>query len=324
MNQEKISELEKTIAAEYGNIGGMIVMKNGRTLYEHYFNGCTANSTLHVYSVTKSILSLLFGIAIDKGYLEGVHQKVLTFFPEYAVREGETVIQDLTIQDLLTMTAPFQYEEAPYIEYFTSDDWVSFALNLLGGGPKGEFRYMPIVGPDILSGILVRATGKSVLDFASENLFAPLDITVKANVVFQSAEEQFAFNGATDISGWVADLKGVNSAGWGLTLTARDMAKLGQLCLDGGVWNGKQIISTRWIDESTQEHSRWKELDLPFGYLWWVENGAGFMAMGDSGNVIYVSKQKQMVISIASLFDQKAKDRIDFIKEWVEPVFDGM
>lgn len=321
MNSEKIVEMEQAIADRYGNIGGMVVMKDGNTVYENYFNGCTPDSTLHVYSVTKSILSLLIGIAIDKGLIKSVRQRVLDFFPGYVVREGENTIQDVTLEHLLTMTAPFRYEEEPYADYFTSEDWVAFALDQLGGGQAGEFRYTPIVGPDIISGILARAAGKPVLEFAAENLFSPLGIIVKQSVIFQSPEEQFAFIGATDISGWAADPKGVNAAGWGLTLAARDMAKIGQLCLDGGMWEGKQIVSAHWIAESTKEHSRWEELGLPFGYLWWVEHGNGFQAMGDCGNVIYVSTRNHMVVSIASLNDPEAADRIDFIKEWVEPAF---
>ncbi len=223
------------------------------------------------------------------------------------------------------MTAPYKYKFfVPYIKYFTSDDWVKFSLDLLGGrGQIGKFRYTPLIGPDILTGILVKSTGKSVLDFATEYLFSPLGITVEKNVIFHSKEEQLAFNNAINISGWVADSTGVNAGGWGLTLSATDMAKIGQLYLDGGMWNGRQIVSSRWIDESTKEHSRWKKLNLPYGFLWWVENENGFSAMGDGGNVIYVNTKKKIVVSIASLFVQKVKDRIKFIKEYVEPIFDN-
>lgn len=95
-----------------------------------------------------------------------------------------------------------------------------------------------MLGPDILSGILVKATGQSVFDFATENLFSPLGITLESNVVLHSAKEQREFNKATNISGWVSDPTGINAGGWGLTLSPMDMAKIGQLCLDGGMWNG--------------------------------------------------------------------------------------
>ncbi|MNI44515.1 hypothetical protein D3C76_1602400 [compost metagenome] len=102
------------------------------------------------------------------------------------------------------------------------------------------------------------------------------------------------------------------------------MAKIGQLCLDGGMWNGTQIVSTTWIDESTKEHSRWEKLNLSYGYLWWIENGSGYAAMGDGGNVIYVNTNKKIVVAIVSLFVPKVKDRIELIKEYIEPILEDV
>lgn len=319
MKREKQRELEQMIESEYSNIAGLTVQKDGSLLYEQYFNGCTADSRIHVYSVTKSIVSILLGIAVDKGYIKSVHQRVLEFFPDYTVKNGENTIENVTLEHLLTMTAPYKYQEAPYIEYFTSSDYVEFALDLLGGSDKiGDFRYAGLIGPDILSGILVRRTGQSVLDFAKENLFSPLGMTVEDPITFSSEEEQMAFNTRSDISGWVCDEAGNNTAGWGLTLSARDMAKIGQLYLDGGLWEGKQIVSKEWINQSTREHSRWQELDLPYGYLWWLED-QGYSAMGDGGNVIYVNKSQKLVVSIAAFFHPQAKDSIALIQKYIEP-----
>lgn len=328
MNKEKITELEKKIRNDYSNIAGIVVLKNGKTLYENYFNECTDASRIHVYSVSKSIISILIGIAMDKGYIKSINQKVLDFFPEYTVKKREKTIQNITLKDLLTMTAPYKYKFDPYtyIKYFMSKDWIKFTLDLLGGkGQIGEFRYTPLVGPDILSGILIKVTGQSVFDFATENLFSPLGITVESNVIFHSAKEQREFNKAKNISGWVTDPSGVNAGGWGLTLSPTDMAKIGQLCLDGGVWNGKQIVSTQWINESTDEHSRWEKINLPYGYLWWIvdDKEHAYAAVGDGGNVIYFNTKKKIVVSIASLFVPKVKDRIEFIKECIEPIFEN-
>ena len=176
MKQEDIMKLEAAIAADYSNIAGMVVRKDGETVYERYFGGCTAKSRLNVFSVT-----------------------------------------------------------TPYTKYFTSPDWVRFSLDLLGGkGPVGEFRYAPLLGPDILTGILTRVTGQSVLDFAKERLFAPLGIPVERSITFRSREELTAFYKSTDLRVWAADPAGVNAGGWGLTLSPMDLAKLGQLYLDGG------------------------------------------------------------------------------------------
>ena len=324
MKQQLIKIMENTIRKEYKNIAGMTIMQNGNLVYEKYFNGCTESSRIHIFSVTKSIISILCGLAIEKGYIDSINQRVLEFYPEYSVKRDEKTVRKVTIRDMLTMTVPYKYKFNLYKKYFTSMDWVKFSLDLLGGrGHIGEFRYAPVVGPDILSGILARATGRSVLDFAMENLFAPLGITVEKNIIFNSKEEQMLFYKATDMSGWVADPTGVNTAGWGLTLSSTDMSKIGQLFLDGGIWDGRRIVSEKWIAESTTEQSRWKQRNLPYGYLWWVdEQNNGYAAMGDGGNVIYINPKKSMVVAIASFFKPRAKDRIGFIKRYVEPIFD--
>lgn len=323
MNQRKKICLEKIINSSYNNTAGIIVLKNGKTLYENYFNGYTAANNLHVASVTKSIFSALIGIAIENGYIKSIDQKVLDFFPDYTVSKGEKAIQSVTIKNMLTMTAPYKYKSEPYEKFFTSDNWIKAALDLLGGkGQAGQFTYSAIVGTHILSGILVKATGQSVLDFATENLFSPLEIHVGHNVVLHNKEEHIAFFQDKNVSGWVADPQGLNTAGFGLTLTPMDMAKIGQLYLNRGVWNGKQIVPAWWIDESTKEHSRWGELS--YGYLWWIidEKEHIYAAMGDGGNVIYVNTKKKMVVSIASLFIPNAKDRLKLIKEYIEPMFE--
>lgn len=122
----------------------------------------------------------------------------------------------------------------------------------------------------------------------------------------------------------MADPTGINTAGWGLNLTTMDMAKIGQLYLDDGMWEGKQIVSSHWIEESTREQSRCNQWKLSYGYLWWIidEKERAYAAMGDGGNVIYVNEEKEMVVSIASLFVPHAKDRIKLIRAYIEPVFE--
>lgn len=322
IEQENITKLESIIRKDYSNIAGMVVLKDGKTVYENYLNGCTADSRFHLFSVTKSIMSILIGIAIDKGHIKSVHQKLADFFPEHAAKNQN--LHQITLKNLLTMTVPYKYVFPPYKKYFMSQDWVKFSLDLAGrGGQCDKFRYAPLIGPDILSGILIKVTGQSVLDFATENLFAPLGIAVAGNIVFHSKEEQLAFNQSTNISGWAADPQGVNAAAWGLTLSPVDMAKIGQLYLNGGVWYGNPIVSEKWITESTSEQVLWKQRNQPYGYLWWPAGGKekGYAAMGDGDNIIYVSPEKNLVVSIASLFIPRPKDRITLIKEYVEPIF---
>ncbi len=122
--------------------------------------------------------------------------------------------------------------------------------------------------------------------------------------------------------GWVADPQGNNLASWGLFLSPREMAKFGRLYLDGGIWEGRQIVPAAWVAESTREHSRCNDWGkLPYGYLWWVIDASSFAALGDGGNVIYVNTKKKLVVAIASYMAPDVKDRIKWIKTMIEPLF---
>ena len=324
MEQKQIASLENKIKRESGNTAGIIVLKDDNVVYENYFNQCSENDPIHIFSVTKSIISMLFGIAIDQGCIKNPDEKIIDFFPDYHISKSEKTIQHITIRNLLTMTAPYKYKFNPYPKYFSSEDWVRSSLDFLGGNGKiGKFKYAPIIGIDILSGILIKATGKSVLEFAQDNLFSPLEISVDKSIYFQSKEEQLDFYKAKGANGWVADPNGTNTAGWGLSLTTMDMAKLGQLYLNEGYWNGRQIISRKWVAESTQVQSFWNARHLKYGYLWWIIDEAehSYAALGDGGNAIYVNPEDRIVVAVSSLYVPGVKDRIDFIKGEIEPLF---
>lgn len=323
MEQEQTQTLKGTVCRELDNLAGMVILRDGEIQYEQYQSGFTAGDSAHVFSVTKSVISALLGIAMAQGAIQSVSQRVLDFFPGYTPKRGEKVLQTVTLRDLLTMTAPYKYRSAPYTKYFSSDSWVYAALDLLGGrGKIGDFRYTPVIGPDIFSGILQAATGRSVLDFANQSLFAPLGISQKHSVIFSGRDAQMTWYQQGRYHGcWVADPMGVNTAGWGLTLTAREMAALGQLYLNDGAWGGEQLIPARWGRESSAAHSCWAEAGLSYGYLWWVLDKDCFAAVGDGGNVIYVNRAKGLVVSIASTFRPRVTDRLAWIQAHIEPLF---
>lgn len=132
MNNNPITNFTYLIENDYSNIAGIAISKNGSMVFEQYFHEYTKDDALHVASVTKSIVSALIGIAVDKGYVKNIEQKVLEFFPDYTIKRGEKTIQNVTIKNLLTMTAPFKYKSEPYTKVYSSDDWVKAALDLLG------------------------------------------------------------------------------------------------------------------------------------------------------------------------------------------------
>jgi len=322
MTQTNFNTLEAIIKKDYSNITGLVVQQEGIRVFEKYFNNYNPHDAIHVHSVTKSICSILIGIAIDKGYIKSVNQKILEFFPDYHVHPDETTIQKITIKHLLTMTAPYKYKTEPYEMFFLSPNPILDALDLLGGkDPIGNFNYSAIGGIHILSGILSQAIGCPILDFATKYLFSPLNIHVPHSILLHSKEEHLAVMNDKKTKGWAVDPQGINTTGWGLFLTPLEMVKIGQLFLNKGIVHGKTIVSAHWLSESTQEHSRCTQWgNLPYGYLWWLIDKDCFAAIGDGGNVIYVNTKKQAVVSIASSFIPQAKDRITFIQSYIEPL----
>lgn len=313
MNKET---LDNIIREEYNNITGIIVEKSNSRVIESYYNGFDDNSSIHVASVTKSILSILVGIAIDKKFIRDVDQRVVEFFPDYTPKRGEKTLQTITMKHLLTMTAPYKYKSEPYTRVYSSENWVTEVLHLLGGRKDpGTFKYTTI-GIHVLSGILTAATGQTPLDFARKHLFSPLGMDVKEGLELKTRDEHLNFLRHSTVSGWVVDPQGNNTAGWGLTLKTSDMIKIGKLYLQQGYWNNKEIISNSWIEESTQIHSAWG--DLSYGYLWWIIDKNSYAAIGDGGNIIYINPTKELVVAITSSFYPRAKGRVEFIKEHIE------
>ncbi|ALJ06302.1 serine hydrolase [Pseudalgibacter alginicilyticus] len=311
---KNITEL---IKEEYQNITGIVISDKNEIIYENYFQGYKKEDTVHIASVTKSIISILIGIAIDKGLIKSIQQPLIDYFPNYTLKKREKVLPHITIEQVLTMTAPYKFKYEPYTKVYASEDWTKSALDLLGGKKLSEdFKYTT-VGIQVLSGLICNATGSSVLDFATKHLFLPLEINPPKPIRIHTKDEHFAFLKNKHVHGWVTDPKGVNTSGWGICLTTRDVAKIGQLYLKEGKWNNQQLVSSNWIQKSTITHSQWN--DKSYGYLWWVINPNTYAAIGDSGNIILVDKKLELVIAITSSFKPRAKDRITLITEKIIP-----
>ncbi|MBR3251506.1 MAG: serine hydrolase, partial [Erysipelotrichaceae bacterium] len=267
------------------------------------------------------------GIAIDKGQIGSVEDKVLDYFPEYRVKRGEKTIYDVTIKHLLTMRAPYKCKGDPWSKVCISENWTYTSLDLLGGrkGLTGEFNYQTVC-LHVLSGILFKATGMLTVDYANEYLFAPLGIEKHVNYTAKSAEEHKAFTieKTPKENVWFADPQGLGTPGYGLCMSARDMAKIGLLCLNKGRYRDRQIVSSEWIEEMTRpravESKYFRGMD--YGYLWWIIDRQKkiYAAIGNSGNVIYVNPEKNIVIAVASYFKPTVFDRVDFIQKYIEPL----
>lgn len=271
MRQGILSDLDSVIQKDYKNINGIVVLRDGQRVHEKYYNGATAEESNNVASVTKTIMSALIGIAIDQGLIDSVDQKVLDFFPKYPVSANDFMKKSVTIKHLLTMTAPFAFSIKnfgarpfePLDRIRRQKDWVKHTISLMGvKSQMGQFQYST-PSTHLLSAILTKVSNMKARDYANTYLFDPIgmsqidDYDMKA----YGLDDVFGKN----VKGWVKDPQGINAGGWGgLKLTARDMALFGQLYLNQGLWNGRQIISKNWCETSVASN------DNNYGYLWWL------------------------------------------------------
>lgn len=314
MNAEKLSGLDRIITSEYSNINGIVVVRNGYIAYEGYYNGYGPEDTHHVASVTKSVLSALVGIAIDVGSIDNVNQKVLDFFPEYDQGTADSQIREISIRHLLTMTAPYSFEDwhEPLDKMCMQPDWVKYILDMLGQkGTPGTFKYST-AGAHLLSAIITRSTGKSAREYANGHLFKPIGMKEIPDYKMKSFGFEDLFG--RKVKGWVNDPNGNSTGGWGLTLNPRDMARFGFLYLNHGMWDDNKILPGAWTLESTAMNSN------QYGYLWWLREEEGvhaYLAMGDGGNVICCIPEKDLVVAIASEFMMNPRDRWTLIKEYI-------
>lgn len=217
LDAQTLVSMDRYIQTQVPHIYSTLVVRHGYIVFEKYYRG-DADLHYEVASVTKSFTSALIGIALDKGVLRSLDQKVLDFFPEIPVAELSPHVADLTLRHILTMTAGFNWTEETPWSWPQSEDWPSYILHIpMASDPGQAFTYnTPSI--HLLSVILSKASGLSTLDFANQYLFKPMGI---------------------EPSQWTTDPQGRNNGGRGLYLRARDMAKFGYLYLNNGQWDGK-------------------------------------------------------------------------------------
>ena len=305
------------------NIRQIVAYKDNVLKIEEYRGGFSEEDTMNVMSVTKSITSLLIGIAIDRGYIKSVDDFVMDYYKDiYTPKRGEKTIYEVRIKHLLTMTAPYKGKSEPWKKVCTSNDWSLSILDSLGGrdGITNEFRYHTL-GTQILLGIIREASGMNVLEFANEYLFKPLGIEERVNANCTSVEAQFAYlmNKGPHGKVWFMDPTDMPTAGWGLSLSAYEMAQVGLLVLGNGVYNGVRVISEQYLNEMVQTYVSldYKFGNQDYGYLWWLPHRTNdvIAAIGDGGNVIYINKKHNIVVAVTGYFKPMVFDRIEFIEK---------
>ncbi len=270
------------------NMRSTLVIKHGELILEEYVKGGQANEQQDMRSATKSVRSLLLGIAIDQGFIASIDDPIQNYLGDLQPKKNiDPRKENITIRHLLTMSAGWDCNDGDpksagqEDSIYRKKDWLQYALDLPIINTPGEVSSYCSIGTVLLMEVLSRAAKMPVNDFAERHLFKPLDIT---NYRWDHTSR-----------------KQVIPAAKRLYMTPRDMAKIGQLVLQKGQWNGSQIVSQSWITASTKQHT---QLDQSgYGYLWWMttfplsnKSISGFAASGNGGQYIVVFPEQELVI----------------------------
>src|SRR5215475_3522938 len=314
--------LAAAIAAEMNgytnddNIRAIIVQVDGRTRFEHYY-ASSAGQSRSSFSVTKSLMSTLVGIAISEGKLR-LDERLDEMLPRQAPKMNPRVAR-VTLRQILTMTGGFPdtWNLPGNDPLQTAPNWTNYILAHQDRAPGVEWHYSDY-GAHLLSPILVQATGQSVLSYARAKLFDALGISTRPAVQARLDPAHLPAYLHAHFA-WPVDPQGFNLGADGLQLRPRDMAALGQLYLQGGRWHGRQVVSAEWVRQATTAECRKAVVaDLPgygafdpqnFGYLWWVEKTDGadaYYALGFAGQRIEVVPSRHLVIVVSSDVDLTA------------------
>jgi CubicO group peptidase (beta-lactamase class C family) len=267
-----------------------LVIQNDAILYEGYFNGYQADSIVTSFSMAKSFASTLVGLAIEDGLIGSVSDPITKYLPELARRDPR--FSAITIRDLLVMASGIRYEESQprfdnRVTYYDPDlRRAALDKTEIMEAPGRHWLYNNY-HPQLLGMILERGAGKTVTDYLQQKLWTPLGME---------------YAGSWSIS---SDLNGLEKMESGINARAIDFAKFGRLFLNGGKWEGKQIVPESWIEQATQPGSQAAGFfeDNPnfyYKYLWWGIRRSGgksdFYALGNKGQFVYVSPQKKLII----------------------------
>jgi CubicO group peptidase (beta-lactamase class C family) len=275
-DSDKIHRVYEKVFSEdiYPTIHSLIIVRNNKLIVEAYCRDQKERDQFHnLQSVTKSITSILMGIAIDKGFIGSVNKPIYDIIPEYF--DNDIRKRNITLYHALTMQTGLDFDNDVNTEelYINAENSLEYVLSRgLIFLPGTDYHYND-GDPQLISGVIQKVTGKSEEEFALENLFNPLGI---------------------DYYQWEKHRDNTTFGAFGLWLKPRDMAKIGKLMEQNGFWDGEQIVSSEWVEESTA-------LRIPsdyYGYYWHnIEHDTGAIyAVGHGGQYIYIVPHVNLVI----------------------------
>lgn len=302
----------KAVKNSKQDLHSIMVLQHGKVLAEKWMGEGAADKPHILYSVSKTFTATAIGFAVSEGKLK-VTDKVISFFPDKLPAEISPDLKEMSIQDLLTMSCGQDTDPTNSIRKQEGVDWVQEFLSVPVEHKPGTYFVYNSMGTYMLSAILQKVTGEKIVDYLSARLFQPLSIAYPR---------------------WDESPQGINCGGWGLYLTTEDMAKMGQLFLQNGVWEGKQLLPAAWIEEATTskiaslpagvrpENVKMKPEDSDWlqGYCYqmWRCRHNGVRADGASGQYIIILPEKDAVIAVtADIGDMQAE--LNLIWEYILP-----
>jgi CubicO group peptidase (beta-lactamase class C family) len=301
---ERLHRMEQAIrAGDFKAVTSVLIAQHGKLIYERYFDGDGVNGLRNTRSATKTITGMLIGAAIERHLIPDVEAHVLSYLQDkLPIANPDPRKSEITIEDFLTMSSILECDDENNFSrgneerMYLVEDWAKFTLDLPIRGfpdwvakpkdsPYGRSWSYCTAGPTTLGVVLERAAKRSVPDFAREVLFAPLGVTSLK---------------------WQFQPLGTAMTGGGLELRSRDLLKLGQLYLNGGVWNGRRILPSEWVEKSLSPHAHARE-DTDYGYLWWLQtfhSHAGpvpsYGMYGTGGNKLIIFPGKALAVVITT------------------------
>jgi len=266
-------------AGELPRLRSLLVSRRGELVVEKYYNGARASRPLNIKSVSKTVLSALVGIAIERGLIESIHAPIAPFFQAVLGEGADPRKREITIEDLLTMRSGLQSTSSRnYGAWVHSSNWVRHVLTRPIDSPPGLQMTYSTGNTHLLSAILTKVSKRSTWEFAQAELAEPLDIT---------------------LARWPRDPQGVYFGGNDMEMTPRQMLAFGELYLNRGRANGRQIVPESWVDASFVPRTRSRRSHRLYGYGWWIRDLAGvrtYYAWGYGGQFIFVVPEAELVV----------------------------
>ncbi len=287
--------LDETAKAglEIPNIHSLLISWRGELLLERYSKGIQPTRRANIKSASKSVMSALVGIAIDRGLLPGVKQSIDSYFPEVLKADKDAARKTITIENLLTMQSGLEStSNRNYGAWVLSPNWVRYALTRPLTNPPGTRMVYSTGNTHLLSAILTKATGKNTWQFAQEALARPLGFT---------------------LARWPQDPQGIYFGGNDMLMTPRQMLTFGQLYLNRGKAGGVQVVPASWVEETFKVHAESpRERERYYGYGWWIRDLAGYRshyAWGYGGQFIFVVPELELVTVLTAASDVESRAR---------------